>query len=485
MMKCARPDCDQPGKNACSACLKEFYCCADCQKKDWKIHKIACHLIKLMPGRLLPFRDVCSVIEEVTNQTEAQIAKLGSKRYIRLLKHTATFGERQFGKRIEGTASYTRDNGDIMSNWDVEVCVLLNIYNKLGSHVSINDATMKNTVPYSEKALAVLKPLKVQIDLSERERIDILDEEKIGMLLNMLYSTENNLSKGYRQLENWDKAEYYCKQSIFHAKQMKKGETKIRRVYDTLSWLGDIYHLCHKLTESKAVREEAYMFVNEVYDPEHPLVLEAAGNLIETLGMTGDHYDAERFARICYQSLTRPPLDPESYEAAKAAGNLARASYNLIKANGPGSADIEEAEMLAIEAVRIIRALKGRSDIFIPCFFDVLVNIRLLKKDYGDGTKSLLEDYLADAIRDQGIDGKLTSTANELLGYFYHEKAGTLHSNDAMRKHLQLSESHFTEALRISTKRYGSNHPLSMILASQLSSASRALEQMMNNQPPP
>jgi hypothetical protein len=71
------------------------------------------------------------------------------------------------------------------------------------------------------------------------------------------------------------------------------------------------------------------------------------------------------------------------------------------------------------------------------------------------------------------------------LGYFYHEKAGTLHSNDAKRKHLQLSESHFTEALRISTKCYGSNDQLSLELALALSSVSIALEQMMNNQPPP
>jgi tetratricopeptide (TPR) repeat protein len=181
-----------------------------------------------------------------------------------------------------------------------------------------------------EKSLAVLEPWIISMNLSKRERIDILDEEKIESFLHRLSSTEYNLTQAYAQLKDWDKAEHYSKQSIFHTKQMKGGEIKIWWVYDTLSWLGNVYEFSNKIKESKAVREEAYMYVNAVYDPEHPLVLEAAGNLIETLFLTGDHYDAERFARICYQSLTRPPLDPESYEAAKAAGNLAQASFDLI-----------------------------------------------------------------------------------------------------------------------------------------------------------
>jgi hypothetical protein len=75
------------GTHAFSACLKEKYCCAECQKKDWKIHKTVCNLIQLMPERLLPFKDVCAVFEEVIDKTEVQIDKLGSKRYVKLFTH--------------------------------------------------------------------------------------------------------------------------------------------------------------------------------------------------------------------------------------------------------------------------------------------------------------------------------------------------------------------------------------------------------------
>jgi hypothetical protein len=134
-------------------------------------------------------------------------------------------------------------------------------------------------------------------------------------------------------------------------------------------------------------------------------VLEAAGNSITILRATGDFNDAERFASVCYDSLTRPPLDPDSYEAADAAKNLAGTSYDLIMANGPGSINLEEIEILARKAVRIIKKLKGPASDKFTWSFNVLSDIIIfLKKDYGEETKCLLEGYLTDAIKFQGLD---------------------------------------------------------------------------------
>jgi hypothetical protein len=104
--ECARSGCKEMGTKGCSACLKEFYCYEECQKADWKAHKILCNLIRSMPDTIVPSRDVCLIVSKVTNQTFALIAKLGRKKSAKLVEHTAAFAERQFGKRIEGKSYY-------------------------------------------------------------------------------------------------------------------------------------------------------------------------------------------------------------------------------------------------------------------------------------------------------------------------------------------------------------------------------------------
>jgi hypothetical protein len=136
-------------------------------------------------------------------------------------------------------------------------------------------------------------------------------------------------------------------------------------------------------------------------------VLRTAYHLIAILGLTGNRYDAERFARISYEALTRPHLNPESYEAANAAINLVNASYDLMKTNGPESADIEEAGMSARDAIRIMESHKmpyGNDN-----GFEILISILFMKKDFTNETKSLLENYLTDSVRNQGVDGRNTS----------------------------------------------------------------------------
>jgi tetratricopeptide (TPR) repeat protein len=196
-----------------------------------------------------------------------------------------------------------------------------------------------------------LKSWILQIDLKEGERTDNLDEQKIDCLYSNLALIEYNLSYNCRKLNDWDNALHYIEKSVLHAILMKEGEIKIERLLVNLNSLGEAFHKMGKLTESKAIREEAYMHVSEIHNHEHPLVLEIGGNLIEILIATGELYDAERFARVCYDSLTRVPLDPDSYEAANAARNLTEVSCDLIRANGLDSVNIEEAEMLARKAV--------------------------------------------------------------------------------------------------------------------------------------
>jgi hypothetical protein len=278
--------------------------------------------------------------------------------------------------------------------------------------------------------------------------------------------------------DDYDRAIHYCQLSVPHAKRLIGGEAKTRRVFDALSSLSDVHQILDNLTEAKAGREAAYNYVSEIYDPENPLVLVAASKLIENLSKTEDHYDAERFARICYGSLTRPPIDPESREAAAAAAQLAQTCHDHIEAIGPDSADIEEAEMLARKAVEIMKKFRDPVSKEMMAGVKALADIKLLQNDFGDEIKNLLEDCLSDAIRFKGLDSGATAIANDYLGPFHLQIVTTLPSSDAKRKHPQLSESHFKESLRTITEEFGPNHRTSMRAVLQLSIVSKELEHL-------
>jgi hypothetical protein len=66
---CARTGCDQIGTNGCSACSSKFYCSSECQKGDWKIHKLLRPCMK-KGDQLLPFSEVKDQVDKFTRQAE-------------------------------------------------------------------------------------------------------------------------------------------------------------------------------------------------------------------------------------------------------------------------------------------------------------------------------------------------------------------------------------------------------------------------------
>jgi hypothetical protein len=106
-----------------------------------------------------------------------------------------------------------------------------------------------------------------------------------------------------------------------------------------------------------------------------------------------------------------------------------------------------------------------------------------MKEDFTDDKKSLLEDYLNDAVRYEGIDGESTACANFHFGRFHHCIIDTLSCNDKKRNHLQLAESYYKEASRIITKKHGPNDPNALWITSKLSEVSILLGQIGNHHP--
>jgi hypothetical protein len=83
----------------------------------------------------------------------------------------------------------------------------------------------------------------------------------------------------------------------------------------------------------------------------------------------------------------------------------------------------------------------------------------------------VLNDYLSDAIRIEGMDGENACFAHCQLGHFHYRISVSLDTFcvEAKTSHLQLSDFHFKEALRIHTNLYGADDLKTLDIASQLS----------------
>jgi hypothetical protein len=114
-------------------------------------------------------------------------------------------------------------------------------------------------------------------------------------LILSLASMERTFSVGYSELRDFEKARYHCEQTMYYSRKVKENDMKTKTIINAFNCSRDVNLTIEKNAVAKAVMEEAYNYVAELYNPEHPQVLFVAGKLIESLNQTGNCYDAERF----------------------------------------------------------------------------------------------------------------------------------------------------------------------------------------------
>jgi tetratricopeptide (TPR) repeat protein len=468
---CGNPICNKLKLHACAGCLKEKYCSSDCQKRDWKIHKIMCASMK-NNDKFLPFTEVALIITKIKRQAEL---KEGTESEIRLLKYCILFAKYQYGSPVVGKSYRERDNGSQISNWNVELGTLLHLYLKLGTiHRQMNDImddyistknALETAIPYFRNALKLLEPWKAQIDVDETIRINDLNEDDIGHIYYQLSNVELNLSTLYISLEEYDKADDYCNLAISHARLVIIEDWRIESIYNALFAKGDSLYSQSRFIEAKAVCEEVYNFMVDIYYTDHPLVLHAANLMIRTITEIGEHKDSERYARISYECLTRP-IDNESEVIADAAQTLAQVIHTLICSGEDG--DIVEAEMLARKSLRIKEGIHGVNHSLTCTVKITLSNILQRKTGGNEERKSLLEQTLASFVKSEGDDGEFVARVNSGLACLHCDIADDLLPGNTRNGQLHIAVAYTKEAIRISSVRCGASHPKTVDYESKL-----------------
>jgi hypothetical protein len=175
MSKCAQPGCSSGARSSYSRCVREQNCGSRCQKSNWKAHSSMCPILKKLTRKLQPYREVARLIDDVLE------SKRGND--CRVLEHSLSFAEHQFGKGVTGKYYREREDGTRISNWIVDLEILhkviqtfasLHGQNNLLSTIVQDDMSF----PYLERLLSLLNPWMINVDLDAREGINNLSEDQ-------------------------------------------------------------------------------------------------------------------------------------------------------------------------------------------------------------------------------------------------------------------------------------------------------------------
>lgn len=395
---------------------------------------------------------------------------MSKKDCAKILEHAIYYAEFQVGGRAPGKAYRERRYDQQITNYKAEIVVLIPLYCRIiyiyAKDNSLSSIQKDNEIfPFVKKSLDILKPWSLCLELDVISRIDSLDEDQTNHILHLLSMFEEKMATICMHRNEFDLSEKYCQLSLSHARRYEGEEgMKTGLLYDALSNYSDLRRSQGKYVDAIPFAEDAYNVVALAYNPVHPDVQTAAGNLIECLVHTDDLQQAEIYAQLTLDSLkdTKNGLCQESEE-------VARGYHDLENVISEQEGDLVKAELHAREACRIRGSVFSNNDFNCGSSVGLLAQILHKQGKLGDETINLYERALVSHISNEGPGGLNTATVNSNLGTFYHSLSERQLIADRREEHLRLSSIHYKEALRIYTKMYGPANCLAVKVASQLS----------------
>jgi hypothetical protein len=264
MSKCARPGCLIPAKSSCSVCDREHYCSSSCQKLDWKAHISMCPTLKKLSSKLQPFHVVIQTFEEILESEFDDI---------RILKHLLSYVEYQFGKVTTGKDYREREDGEYVSNWNVDIDSFHQINFRLTNHFSEDKSlssirSREMMLPCLQRSLSLLNPWLIHLDSDGSSKLFNLNkEEQWNTLLKQLFLAEERMALIATQINQLDIAEGHCQRCLAYSRRYRiEGEEKIRFIYRALNTYSILRRRQDNFEGSRKFAEECYNLVVVAYD---------------------------------------------------------------------------------------------------------------------------------------------------------------------------------------------------------------------------
>jgi hypothetical protein len=150
-----------------------------------------------------------------------------------------SYADFQFGKPILGKDYRERLDGQRIDNWDVDICILLNIGIKIFDMFTANSSLStivrdKGMFPHLERSLHIVNSWMVTID-SQSNQCNILNSTEINLLLQISCKLEFEMSSVAIHKNQFDIAEGHCHRSLINSRRFAvQGEDKTTAIFNAL-----------------------------------------------------------------------------------------------------------------------------------------------------------------------------------------------------------------------------------------------------------
>ena len=446
---CHRLGCKKSGTKFCGACRDARYCSIQCQRADWKVHKLKC--VKKLINDFLHVDTVSQLIKKSFDKAISLKAQRREDEAIEELENSILFANNQFGCRIHGETHRIRGNGDRVDDWQVmtmPICLqlvqLTSLYIDQGASGSLDRALI-----HAVEARELVEPYRASIEYGELDYVSTLFSR-----------IESHLADIHMENSNFIDAEHHCMESLAFARKSRSVD-RPACMFEGLRKFGILRRQQQRLGDALSFCEEAYIVVSRAYGPVHPLVQDASAELIETLILLQEYSQAEAYSRITYESLIDPRngIDPESESVARGMQQLASLCFNMAHDGHECASDlINEAEELSRKACCIIENLNnGFSSSNLAICLETLGQVLVGKKNFTEETKGLFERILNIYSERENGNGPGTLKSLRSLGEFHFKLANTLPIGIDRNKQCETAKLIYDEALNMAISLSGPN----------------------------
>jgi hypothetical protein len=159
---------------------------------------------------------------------------------IRVLEHLLSYAEYQFGTEVEGKIYREREDGESMSNFDIDLAIFYGIYfTIIAAKYQENSLNHVNRIAkaiiYLVRSLRLFYPWLIHLKSDASNRIDSLNDGQIENLLKELCNTEQIMADVAMKRMQLDVVEGHCQRILAYSRRLPvEGETKTSMIFSAL-----------------------------------------------------------------------------------------------------------------------------------------------------------------------------------------------------------------------------------------------------------